>query len=100
MLGLRLGDKPQAVITTTPRPTKLIKQLVAEPDTIVTRASTFDNAHHLAEIHQAHHRALQGRAIGRQELFAEIVEEAPGALWTRELIDRQRLAPARAYDYA
>ena len=44
LLGLRLGDKPQAVITTTPRPTKLIKQLVEDKNTIVTRGSTFDNA--------------------------------------------------------
>ena len=43
MLGLRLGDKPQAVVTTTPRPTKLIKRLLADPTTIVTRGSTFDN---------------------------------------------------------
>ena len=49
LLGLRLGAKPQAVVTTTPRPTKLIKQLVADPLTIVSRGSTFDNAHHLAQ---------------------------------------------------
>ena len=44
LLGLRLGDKPQAVVTTTPRPTKLIKQLIDSPDAVVTRGSTFDNA--------------------------------------------------------
>ena len=97
MLGLRLGDKPQAVITTTPRPTKLIKQLVADQD---------DDRHPRLDLRQrpssrrrrsssASPRAIEGRAIGRQELFAEIVEEAPGALWTRALIERQRLAPER-----
>jgi phage terminase large subunit-like protein len=92
LLGLRLGDKPQAVITTTPRPTKLIKRLVDDKDAIVTRGSTFDNSPHLAEAFLKRITArYQGRMIGRQELFAEIVEEAPGALWTRALIERQRL---------
>ena len=49
LLGLRLRAQPQAVVTTTPRPTKLIKQLVADPLTIVSRGSTFDNVHHLAQ---------------------------------------------------
>ncbi len=94
LLGLRLGAKPQAVITTTPRPTKLVKQLVADPNAIVTRGSTFDNVNNLAEAFVARiAQRYAGRAIGRQELFAEIVEETPGALWTRALIERQRLAP-------
>ena len=93
LLGLRLGDRPQAVITTTPRPTKLIKQLLEDKDAIVTRGSTFDNIHHLAEAFLKRITArYEGRAIGRQELFAEIIEETPGALWTRALIERQRLA--------
>ena len=97
ILGLRLGDKPQAVITTTPRPTKLIKQLVEDENAIVTRGTTFDNAHHLAAAFvQRIAGRYEGRTIGRQELFAEIVEEAPGALWTRALIERQRLPPGAA----
>ena len=80
MLGLRLGDKPQAIITTTPRPTKIIKTLAADKDTIVTRGSTFDNKAHLARAFFERITArYQGRAIGRQELFAEIVEETPGS---------------------
>jgi len=97
LLGLRLGDKPQAVITTTPRPTKLIKQLVEDANAIVSRGSTFDNVNHLAEAFVKRITTrYAGRAIGRQELFAEIVEETPGALWTRALIERQRLAAAAA----
>ena len=97
MLGLRLGDKPQAVITTTPRPTKIIKTLAAGKDTIVTRGSTFDNKAHLARAFFERITArYKGRAIGRQELFAEIVEETPGALWTRALLERQRVAPEAA----
>jgi len=97
LLGLRLGAKPQAVVTTTPRPTKLIKQLIVDPLTIVSRGSTFDNIHHLARafVDRITQR-YAGRTIGRQELFAEIVEETPGALWTRALIERQRLAPGAA----
>ena len=48
MLGLRLGEKPQMIVTTTPRPTRIVKALVADRDTIVTRGSTFDNRGHLA----------------------------------------------------
>ena len=97
LLGLRLGDKPQMVVTTTPRPTKIIKQLAADEDTIVTRGSTFDNKGNLANAFlERIARRYEGRAIGRQELFAEIVEETPGALWTRALIERQRVAPQTA----
>jgi len=97
LLGLRLGDKPQAVITTTPRPTKIIKQLAADKDTIVTRGSTFDNKGHLAKAFlERIARRYEGRVIGRQELMAEIVEETPGSLWTRALLERQRVQPENA----
>jgi len=96
MLGLRLGDRPQAVITTTPRPTKLIKQLVDDRHAVVTRGSTFANAPFLAAAYLKRIVArFEGSAMGRQELYAEIVEDAPGALWTRTLIERQRLPPDR-----
>jgi phage terminase large subunit-like protein len=102
MLGLRLGAKPQAVITTTPRPTKLIKQLIDDPHAVVTRGSTFDNSRYLAASFLSNIASrFEGRALGRQELYAEIVEEAPGALWTRALIERQRLPGNRPVaDYA
>lgn len=97
LLGLRLGDKPQAIVTTTPRPSKIIKTLVSDKDTIVTRGSTFDNKGNLAKAFlERIAERYQGRTIGRQELFAEIVEETPGALWTRALLERQRVAPEEA----
>jgi len=102
LLGLRLGAKPQAIVTTTPRPTKLIKRLVADPYAFVTRGTTFDNARFLgpAFVKQIAAR-FEGRVIGRQELYGEIVEETPGALWTRALLERQRLpAPRPLEDYA
>jgi phage terminase large subunit-like protein len=99
MLGLRLGAKPQAVITTTPRPTRLIKQLIADPHAVVSRGSTFDNARFLARSFISNIASrFEGRALGRQELYADIVEEAPGALWTRALIERQRLPGNRPLD--
>jgi phage terminase large subunit-like protein len=102
LLGLRLGPSPQAIITTTPRPTKLIKRLIADKDAIVTHGATFDNSEHLAEAFLARIAArYEGSRLGRQELFAEIVEETPGALWTRELIERGRVSGATAPgDYA
>ncbi len=97
MLGLRLGRKPQMIVTTTPRPTRIVKSLAADKDTIVTRGSTFDNRGHLARAFLKRiAKRYEGRAIGRQELFPEIVEETRGALWTRELIERQRVAPEAA----
>jgi phage terminase large subunit-like protein len=97
LLGLRLGDKPQAIVTTTPRPTRIIKTLASDKDTIVTRGSTFDNKGNLARAFlEKFAERYQGRTIGRQELFAEIVEETPGALWTRALLERQRVAPEDA----
>ncbi len=93
LLGLRLGAKPQAVITTTPRPSRIIKQLAGDRDTKVMRATTFKNTYALAPafIHRITAR-YEGQSIGRQELFAEILEETPGALWNRELLQRQRVA--------
>jgi phage terminase large subunit-like protein len=97
LLGLRLGDKPQVIVTTTPRPTRIIKQLAADKDAIVTRGSTFDNKGHLARAFLERIAArYHGRSIGRQELMAEIVEDVPGALWSRALIERQRVAPETA----
>ncbi len=97
LLGLRLGDAPQAVITTTPRPTKIIKQLLNDEHVIVTHGTTFDNADNLAEAFLARIAArYDGRRIGRQELFAEVLEEAPGALWTRDLIERHRISGSAA----
>ena len=102
MLGLRLGAKPQLIITTTPRPTKLIRQLLDDTSAVVTRGSTFDNAKFLADGFLTQIAAcFDGRALGRQELYGEIVEEAPGALWTRALIEKQRLPNDRPpVDYA
>jgi len=92
MFGLRLGDNPQCVITTTPKPTKLIKDLVEREDVYVTSGSTFENEANLAESALAMLKdKYEGTTLGRQELYAEIVDNLEGALWTHELIEEARL---------
>lgn len=96
--GLRLGAHPQCVVTTTPRPTDLIRRIIRAADTVVTRGSTFDNAANLApSFLEAVRRKYEGTRLGRQELFAELLEDTPGALWTIKQLDALRVprAPAR-----
>lgn len=88
MFGLRLGSHPRVCVTTTPKPLKIFRELIADPKTVVTRGSTFDNAANLAGTFlKAVQDKYEGTRLGRQELYAEVMEEAEGALWTRALID-------------
>lgn len=90
--GLRLGDHPQVAVTTTPRPIALLKQLLADPTTVLTRTSTHDNAKNLSPGFVAEMtRRYAGTALGRQELDGEIVEHMEGALWRREWITESRV---------
>ena len=92
MFGLRLGNSPQAVITTTPKPTKLIKDLIARDDVQVTSGNTFENEDNLAESAlQMMRERYEGTALGRQELYAEIIDDIDGALWTNAMIEEARL---------
>jgi phage terminase large subunit-like protein len=92
MFGLRLGEKPQCIITTTPKPSKLIKDLFSRKDTFVTRGNTFENEENLADSALAMLKEkYEGTTLGRQELYAEIIEDLDGALWTSKLIDESRL---------
>jgi len=94
-LGLRLGDNPQAVVTTTPKPTKLVKELVADPTTVITRGSTYDNTANLADAFiQKVVKKYEGTRLGRQELNADILDDNPGALWKRSKIDALRVKTA------
>lgn len=92
IFGLRLGHNPQAIVTTTPRPTKLIRDIMASPKTIVTRGSTRDNQANLATgfIHDLI-KKYEGTRLGRQELEAEILDDVPGALWNRSILDKHRV---------
>jgi len=92
-LGLRLGKKPQAIVTTTPRPTALVKELKADPTTLVTKGRTYDNAGNLAPVFlKKIITKYEGTRLGRQEIDAELLEDNPGALWQRRNIDANRIA--------
>jgi phage terminase large subunit-like protein len=95
--GLRLGDRPRQVITTTPRPIPLLRRLLAAPRTAVTRAGTAANAYHLSPVFfSTIVDRYAGTRLGRQELEGEMIEERPDALWSRATIEaaRVRAAPA------
>ncbi|WP_293551224.1 terminase family protein [Parvibaculum sp.] len=93
--GLRLGARPRQVVTTTPRPTAILKRLLADETCAVTRASTYANRANLAD---AFFRTViaryEGTRLGRQELDAELIEDNPDALWSRETIDKTRVRKA------
>lgn len=91
-MGLRMGENPRAIATTTPRPTKLIKDLVKAKDCIVTSGTTYENISNLAPAFLNTIIAkYEGTRLGRQELMAEILEDIEGALWTIRLIDNNRV---------
>ncbi|MFT4275921.1 MAG: terminase family protein [Rhodopseudomonas sp.] len=93
--GLRLGQRPRQLITTTPRPLPLIKRLLVDPRTRVTRAPTRANAEHLSPAFLDNVVArYAGTRLGRQELDGDLIEDRPDALWSRALIERSRVAEA------
>jgi phage terminase large subunit-like protein len=93
--GLRLGTRPRQMVTTTPRPTKLLKALIADPLTAVTRVSTKANEVNLAPgFLESIVGRYRGTRLGRQELDAELLEDRADALWPRNLIERARVRVA------
>ena len=85
--GLRLGRRPQVFVTTTPKTTKLIRNILDDDKTTVSTGSTYDNAANLADTFlDAVRKTDEGTRLGRQELYAEILDEASGALWNRTLL--------------
>jgi phage terminase large subunit-like protein len=93
-LGLRMGSRPKIVATTTPKPTKWMKELIKDPLTITRRVSTYANIGNLAE---AFKRTVldrfEGTRLGRQELHGEILEDVEGALWAWEMFQWVDFAP-------
>jgi len=90
--GMRLGADPRQVITTTPRPVKLLRDLLADPNIVVSRAASYANAANLAPQFFARITAqYEGTRLGRQELMAELLEDNPDALWSRAQIDAGRV---------
>jgi phage terminase large subunit-like protein len=91
MFGLRLGEDPRVVVTTTPKPNRIIRELVADSTTEITRGSTYDNRANLAPAFLAQIvKKYEGTRLGRQELNAEILDDVPGALWNRQRLEELR----------
>lgn len=97
--GLRLGEHPRQIVTTTPRPIPVVRRLVNDPSTFITRGRTYDNAANLADNFIQYIEERYGKTrLGRQELEGEILDDMPGALWNRELIDNARKPEAPNLD--
>jgi len=92
LFGLRLGDNPKVIVTTTPKPIPLVKDLAKRKDVHITSGSTFENKANLAEssLEQLKQR-YEGTRLGRQELYAEVLEDVEGSLWSRDLIEKSIL---------
>lgn len=97
--GLRLGERPRAIVTTTPRPLPLIKDFLKREgpsDVVITRASTFDNAANLPKSQLTYLKQRYGGThLGRQELQGLVIDDVAGALWSREQIEQDRIVDAR-----
>ena len=97
-MGLRLGAHPQTVVTTTPRPTQIMRDLLARDDVYVTRGTTWDNAANLAPVAlEALRRRYEGSRLGRQELEGQLIEDVEGALFSQEWIDASRVSEPGAW---
>jgi phage terminase large subunit-like protein len=92
MLGLRIGADPRVLVTSTPRPIPIIRQLITDPHTVDVTGNTYENANNLSPVFLSEvRRQYEGTRIGRQELYGEILEDVEGALWKRDMIRYVRL---------
>ena len=99
MMGLRLGNNPQGVVTTTPKPTKLFIELMKDKRNIITTGTTYENRANLAKgFFDYVISKYEGTRMGRQELNAELLTDMPGALWKRSDIDNSRVIKAPDLD--
>lgn len=97
MLGLRLGQIPRVVITTTPKPIPLIFSLLKRDDVVVTRGSTFDNAANLSSSYLENIQTRYGHtSLGAQEIEGEMIDNQGDRLWTSEMLEAARLPPGQA----
>lgn len=88
VLGLRLGQKPQVIVTTTPKNNKLTKTIMGRPSTAITRGSTYDNLSNLAPVFREQVlSSYEGTRIGRQELLGELLEDIEGAMWSNQMLE-------------
>ena len=92
-MGLRMGERPRTIVTTTPRPMALLKRIEGDRWTETTRGATGENVHLSAAFREEMEAIYGGTRLGRQELGGELIEDVEGALWTRALIERCRVSP-------
>lgn len=91
-LGLRLGKMPRAAFATTPRPSRLLRELMSDPACVTSRCSTYANKDNLPpSFFSAVLKRYEGTSLARQEILGEVLDEAPGALWTRETLEKSRV---------
>ena len=91
--ALRLGHRPRSVVTTTPKPIEIVRSLPNRPGVHVTRGSTYDNQDNLPPtLFTQLIDQYDGTSIGRQEIYAELIDEDENALWKREWIEKARLS--------
>jgi len=95
-LALRLGPNPQVLVTTTPRPIGIIRKLIDDPDTVTVKGTSFENQDNLSPRYIKRLLAkYEGTTIGRQEIYAELLSENPGAFWNRTtMLDAFRVKQA------
>jgi phage terminase large subunit-like protein len=91
MMGMRLGDRPRVVVTTTPRANAAMRRVKAAPGLVETLGRTRDNPWLPDDFVVAMLETYGGTRLGRQELDGEMLEDVEGALWTRGLIERCRV---------
>tara|TARA_Y100000310_G_scaffold315722_2_gene366574 strand:+ start:2062 stop:3321 length:1260 start_codon:yes stop_codon:yes gene_type:complete len=95
MFGLRLGQKPQGIVTTTPKPVDIVKSLRKMDTTVITRGSSYDNMGNLSPIYyKTVISPYEGTTLGSQEIHGELIEDVDGALWTQNIIDEHRIDAA------
>jgi len=98
MLGLRLGTRPRTMLTTTPRASEHLKRILALAHTASTHGRTDENPHLPIDFREAVTALYGGTRLGRQELEGLLLDDVPGALWTRETLDTARVPPADGND--
>ena len=92
-LGLRLGRKPRMCITTTPKPSMMMRQLLKSQGVHVTTGSTYENKSNLSNnFFQEVVGRYEGTSLGRQEIYGELLEDLPGSLWRFSTIERARVS--------
>lgn len=86
--GLRVGPRPHVIASTTPKPRAMLKKLMESPETVVSRASTFDNPKLPEDQRERVRLRYEGTRLARQELFGEYIEEVEGALWSYDTLEK------------